>query len=56
MVNGIGRVIKVKENSFVTDIGREYEFPFDLEGVTADSLNEWLDYFIEQLIERRAHK
>ena len=56
MVNVMGRVIKVKENSFVTDTGREFEFPFSLEGVTVDSLNEWLDYFIEQLIERRAHQ
>ena len=51
MVNGIGKVVKVKENSFVTDTGREFELPFDLKGVTADSLNEWLKYFYEQLNE-----
>lgn len=45
----IGKVIKVKENAFVTDAGREFELPFDLKGVTVDSLNEWLEYFIEQL-------
>jgi hypothetical protein len=55
-VDGIGRVVEVKENSFVTDTGREFELPFDLKGVTADSLNEWLDYFIEQLKEREALK
>jgi len=52
MMNGIGEVIKVKTNSFITDTGREFEFPFDLEGVTASSLNEWLKYFIEQLKEQ----
>ena len=56
MVSGIGRVIEVKDNSFVTDTGREFEFPFDLEGVSADSLNEWLDYFVGQLKERGARK
>ena len=52
MVNGIGRVIKVKDSSFLTDTGREYELPFDLEGVTVGTLNEWLDYFIGQLKEQ----
>ena len=56
MVDGIGRVIQVKENSFVTDTGREYEMPFDLKGVTADSLNEQLNYFIKQFKEREALK
>ena len=51
MVSRIGRVIEVKGNSFVTDTGREYELPIDLDGVTADALNEWLDFFIEQLKE-----
>ena len=51
MVSGIGRVIKVKKNSFITDTGREFELPFDLEGVTVDTLNEWLEYFFEQLKE-----
>ena len=52
MVDGIGKVIEVKENSFITDTGREIELPFDLKGVTADSLNEWLEYLIEQLKEQ----
>ena len=52
MVSGIGKVIKVRKNSFVTDTGREFEFPFDLAGVAADTLNEWLEYFIEQLEKR----
>jgi hypothetical protein len=56
MVEGIGKVIKVNENSFITDTGREFEIPFDLKGVTVDPLNEWLDYFIEQLKEREARK
>jgi hypothetical protein len=56
MVDGIGKVIEVKESSFITDTGREFELPFNLKGVTADSLNEWLDYFIEQLKEREARK
>ena len=53
MVNWIGKVIKVKDSSFLTDTGREFDLPFDLKGVTADSLNEWLDYFIGQLKEQR---
>ena len=56
MVDGIGKVIKVKKNSFVTDTDREYEMPFDLEGVTAEALNEWLIFFIEQLKERQEVK
>ena len=56
MVDGIGNVVEVKESSFVTDTGREFEMPFDLKGVTTDSLNEWLDYFIKQLKEREALK
>ena len=56
MMDWIGRVIEVKKNSFMTDTGREFEFPFDIEGVSADSLNEWLDYLIGQLKERRARK
>ena len=51
MVDGIGKVVKVKDNSFVTDTGREFELPFDLKGVTAESLNQWLEYFFEQLKE-----
>ena len=52
-MNGIGKVIKVKDSSFLTDTGHEYDFPFDLKGVTASSLNEWLDYFIGQLKEQQ---
>ena len=53
MVSGIGRVIEIKECSFTTDSGREFELPFDLDGVTADTLDEWLDYFAGQLGERQ---
>ena len=56
MVDWIGKVIKVKKNSFVTDTEREFEMPFDLEGVTAETLNEWLNFFIEQLNERQEVK
>jgi len=52
VVSGIGKVVKIEESSFVTDTGREYELPFDLEGVAEDTLNEWLDFFLEQLKER----
>ena len=52
MVDGIGKVIKIKKDSFVTDTGREFEFPFDLNEVAIESLNEWLEYFIGQYNER----
>lgn len=48
-MNGVGKVTEVMENSFITDTGREFELPFDIKGVITDSLNGWLEYFIEQL-------
>jgi hypothetical protein len=52
MVNGIGTVVEVRQNSIITETGREFELPFDLTGITADSINEWLGYLIALLKDR----
>ena len=39
-------------SKIITLIEEARQNAFDLKGVTAESLNEWLEYFFEQLKER----
>ena len=51
MVDGIGKVVEIRENLIITDTGREFEMPMVLEGLTLEEVNEWLAFYVSKLKE-----
>ena len=44
-MDGIGKVTRIKGNTFTTDTGREFEVPVELDDVTVEALNDWIEHY-----------